>query len=441
MHNNIPMQHIRIKNFGPISELDIDVKDLMIFVGPQASGKSTVAKTIFFFKSLRDDIVSLISDYLKSNVAQRPLNIISFKKLVSRKFLDYFGPSYPFHGMELTYRYAPGKSIKIILESKHSYITPIFSEDLCADFNTLIQRVVHFKSSNNPKSLLTSKEVELADVERRHFINEITTAVQDIFDDDLDLLYIPAGRSLLSTLSEQLQFIETRQMDCLMKSFIQRIVRLRPFFSKSMDDIIKAQMVLSENGKNGIDFSKVRMAEKIIQRILKGKYIFDGDGEKLYVDKNRYVKLNFASSGQQESLWILLLFFVAILEQHSMYVVIEEPEAHLYPEAQKEIVSLMSLLANGKSQLLVTTHSPYILASFNNLIMAEKTGRKHPEIHTRINKNLWVSHDRVFAGLIEGGKTSDIFDDDLKLMKQEVIDGVSHTINEEFDYLFGYECE
>ena len=51
------MQKIEIRNFGPIKELNLDIKDFSIFIGPQASGKSTIAKTIFFFKSLNDDLV------------------------------------------------------------------------------------------------------------------------------------------------------------------------------------------------------------------------------------------------------------------------------------------------------------------------------------------------------------------------------------------------
>ena len=51
------MQKIEIKNFGPIKELKLEIKDFMLFIGPQASGKSTIAKTIFFFKSLSDDLV------------------------------------------------------------------------------------------------------------------------------------------------------------------------------------------------------------------------------------------------------------------------------------------------------------------------------------------------------------------------------------------------
>ena len=37
-----------VKNFGPIKEVDIDLKKINVFIGPQGSGKSTIAKIISF---------------------------------------------------------------------------------------------------------------------------------------------------------------------------------------------------------------------------------------------------------------------------------------------------------------------------------------------------------------------------------------------------------
>jgi predicted ATPase len=45
-------QRFEIRNFGPISNVDLDVSDYMVFIGPNAIGKSTIAKLIYFFHSL-----------------------------------------------------------------------------------------------------------------------------------------------------------------------------------------------------------------------------------------------------------------------------------------------------------------------------------------------------------------------------------------------------
>ena len=42
------MAHIIIKNIGPIKEVELDLNKINVFMGPQSSGKSTIAKIISF---------------------------------------------------------------------------------------------------------------------------------------------------------------------------------------------------------------------------------------------------------------------------------------------------------------------------------------------------------------------------------------------------------
>jgi predicted ATPase len=45
------MKKLNIRNFGPIAKADIDLKRINVFIGPQGSGKSTIAKIISAFKN------------------------------------------------------------------------------------------------------------------------------------------------------------------------------------------------------------------------------------------------------------------------------------------------------------------------------------------------------------------------------------------------------
>ena len=56
-------QKIIIKNFGPIEDVEMEIDDFTIFIGPQTSGKSTIAKSVFFFLSLRDELLTLLADW------------------------------------------------------------------------------------------------------------------------------------------------------------------------------------------------------------------------------------------------------------------------------------------------------------------------------------------------------------------------------------------
>jgi len=432
------MQKIEIKNFGPINDLELDIKDFMLFIGPQASGKSTIAKTIFFFKSLNDDLVKFFMDAVERNDFSKPTG--SFGKIVRQKFMDYFGGSKHLSNIFLRYYFSQEIWIEITLEKEHRYITPTFSNKFSSEINKLTKTAEEFsKTLWVNTSLLTSKDLLQIETNKRLFYSNITVKCNELFDEDRELLFIPAGRSLLATLSDQLQFIEPKTLDYLMKTFVNKINLLRPMFNQSLNDLITARKVLT---KSDIDYSRIRLAEGFINRILKGKYRFDKEGEKIYIgNTNKFVRLNFASSGQQESLWILLLLFIIILEQQKVFVVIEEPEAHLFPEAQKEISALIALLSNMKqSQVIITTHSPYILASVNNLILAHKIGKKFPEkVTSKINKHLWINRDKIFAAMVQSGVVSEIIDPEFDIIQQEHIDSVSQIINEEFDYLYQYE--
>ncbi len=197
--------------------------------------------------------------------------------------------------------------------------------------------------------------------EKRQFISRIKDRCNQLFQENRDLVFIPAGRSLLATLSDQLYFVDPKTLDFLMRNFLSRISIIRPLFNRPILDLLEERRLL---GQQDIDLDKANLAIALINKILKGEYHYDRSGEKIFYGNNKYVRLKFASSGQQESLWILLLLFVIVLEKQNTFLVIEEPEAHLFPEDQKEISKLIALVSNiENTQVVITTHSPYILAS------------------------------------------------------------------------------
>ena len=118
---------------------------------------------------------------------------------------------------------------------------------------------------------------------------------------------------------------------------------------------------------------------------------------------------------------------------------IEEPEAHLFPEAQRDITYLITLLANQpKSQVIITTHSPYILAALNNLVEAHLVGQKETKaeaVSKVINPLLWVNPENLYVGYLDKGGIEDIIDPETRLIKHEILDGVSDDIMSKFDDL------
>ena len=95
-------QKIIIKNFGPIEDVEMEIDDFTIFIGPQTSGKSTIAKSVFFFLSLRDDMIVMLSNNIERGIfksSETTENNIfedfleSFKLSIPIRFASYWDSS------------------------------------------------------------------------------------------------------------------------------------------------------------------------------------------------------------------------------------------------------------------------------------------------------------------------------------------------------------
>ena len=71
-----------------------------------------------------------------------------------------------------------------------------------------------------------------------------------------------------------------------------------------------------------------------------------------------------APSGIREVLSVAL----ALASSKHWFIVIEEPEAHLHPRAQKILARLIARAVNHGKYVVITTHSDFILHALNNLI-------------------------------------------------------------------------
>ncbi|MCI9420890.1 MAG: AAA family ATPase [Eubacterium sp.] len=140
--------------------------------------------------------------------------------------------------------------------------------------------------------------------------------------------------------------------------------------------------------------------------ILKGEYRNIEGEERLLVSDSQYVKLNFASSGQQEVVWILNVLFNQIVKNRKTYFIIEEPESHLFPETQKKVMQFIAAVKNSGNEILVTTHSPYILGELNNLLYANNISGKVPKdkLSQIVNEYQWILYSDFMAHFLSRGK-------------------------------------
>ena len=445
------MQKIIIKNFGPVKNAEIEITPLLVLIGEQATGKSTIAKLIYFFKSLYIDMVKHYMEYTGSKI-DFSKDLISVTR---EKFFDYFGSTSFSHNFTIKYYYKKNRIIRLSLTNDRNLdvqlSTSFFSGFDRKGLNDIfLLRQMNMKSANQTLDDLLSRRLELS------FIRRLTASIQDLFDYNYtNLLYIVAGRNATIGYSSYYDSLLTLNLqkqkenlgsnakeqtidETLMLDFLQRVSVMRQFMNKfgDFEGIIKTAYADKKEVLN--------TAYSFVQKVIKGTYL-SGKDEKIKLDNGKFVYLKNASSGQQESMRILQDAFIEIYSDNNIFRIIEEPEAHIFPEAQMYMLELLAMLLNNKeeNQMIITTHSPYVLSVINNLMYAHKVGKDNPEKAGEIvNKQSWLAPERVNAYMLTSEKGSErIIDDELGMIKAERIDEVSRTLNEDYDKLLDIEYE
>ena len=162
------------------------------------------------------------------------------------------------------------------------------------------------------------------------------------------------------------------------------------------------------------------------------------DGSDIIKNNEKELNLQESASGYQSVLPLYLVMkYYSQLSGNKTFVV-EEPELNLYPKTQYNLVNFLVECANQKDKnLVITTHSPYILTSLNNLLMAGSMGnKKHDnEVKKIVNKNYWINPKLFAAYHVENGKVINIFDEETGLISETELDTASDFINDDFDNL------
>ena len=418
------MHRLIINQLGPIQHCKLDIRGTTILTGYQASGKSTIAKAVYFFRSLKEDLLQLILRRVTENAAssllQRDLKT-DFEMMVRNKFLNTFGSSYGMDtNMTLEYNYTENTRIGISL--KEAFQSPNY---VWVEYSATLRQFLG--------------GIHSVDIKR----DELQKNLIALFDDPYEAVYIPAGRSILTLLSGQLNYIystmddmQKRLLDACTRDYIERVMKLRPQFSGGLDGLVEGVPVSPAHRK------LLGEAQRLIRQVLKGNYsVVDGE-ERILIDQSRYVKINYASSGQQESVWITNLLYYALALNKKTYFIIEEPESNLFPESQKLMIELIALVINAGNNVLLTTHSPYVLGAINNLLYADIVQQSSPErVEAIVPRSKWLCTEDCDARFVSNSRADSCMGPELQQIDNSLIDDISHVINEEYDKLFEIETD
>lgn len=425
------MQKIIIRNLLVVKDFEMEINKFNLIIGEQSSGKSTISKAIFFFKEINTHIKFYIFAY-KNNIQSTMKEIYNY--IIKDVFITIFGKLENIDdNLYLKYIYKSNNYIEITKKNNNLDIN--YSENIITFFNKLeIDIKTLFEEYLNINSSIRFEDI---------FERGIGKEIDNFFENESMAYYIPASRSSIALLNNQRTRLDYNTIDFIFYPFITLVEKIEFLFKDGVQNFIKN---INDDNKKLI----INKMNKKIEKYMGGEYFCDDKFGYIKLEhSNKKIPVDKISSGQQEILWLLnVLLGITWLNKKNQFVIIEEPEAHLYPKMQKEIVDfIVNFMNMTNSSILITTHSPYILTSTNNLLYSGKLKENSKDNKEKIEKinNVVGEYGAINPNEINAFKLylndfryTNLINEENEINCEE-IDDVSNTINETYTKLFDME--
>ena len=346
------MSKIRIKNFGPIRDgfVDndgwMDVKKVTVLIGNQGSGKSTVAKLISIFSWLEKDLFRTGGFSLKFHQQEGTFkHRLEYHRI--EKYLNnnteilYNGDAY-----NLTYK--AGQNLDIQEISDNNYTLP---------------KITYFPAERN-------------------FVSSVKTINEG--------KYLRLWSQSLQEFKEIFQEAKVNFKD--RESHHLPISNVDIEYNR-LNDILYVKgndykIPLSDTASGFQSYIPLFVVANYVSGLLKS-------GQEMREDHREYFKKQSAAilnndNYTEEQKRILLSNIAAQFNIKRIFNIIEEPEQNLFPTSQQGMLNkLLEFNNNVKgNNLIITTHSPYIIGYLTLAIKADELYRKtkKQEIIKQINE-------------------------------------------------------
>lgn len=359
------METLIVKNFGAIRNVEIQLKDLTVFIGE--TGKSTLAKLVSIFRS---------TDFWEGDVRQ----VEFFKRrLAYYQIANFLEPS------------------------------------TCIEYQS--EMGFYFIYNEGEVSQKFSDQI-LKQLQKYSIIEDkISSIIKELVRGEFkETIYIPAERGVVSFLSEKYAALDRKELIGL---FPETLLDFTGTFNEVSSIIRKLYIGLfdvtyqKENGKD---------------------YILLGNDKRFLLSES--------ASGLQAIIPALIIFDYFSQDKTKKGYTFEEPELNLFPVAQKSLVELLAekVLSHGH-KIIITTHSPYIPTSINNLLFASKIQTEYPESKEKLvevsglSRFISSSDVAIYYLSNEEDCSVNLIDKDTGMIPNNDLDSASDEIMDVFDSL------
>jgi hypothetical protein len=392
-------EELYIKKFFTVEEFKWEIKEFNILTGGMGSGKSICVKLLWFL----EHIFHLLLFY--PSIAKDDLSRPYFFDRIAKEFNVIFNAGdFDFRKTKIEYRYSCNGGVFDLQaewskEKKNLAWTSKYLDEHLEKW----QEFFGTKDTSLDKGIIVSNRI----------YKSISKEFKDTFP--IGTMFIPAARAI-AAITDNTDFL-----DPFIVSFIKTCKMIERF-----EDVFP-----------GNDINKILHIKHIRYDKKQGLIITLPDDHEILP---RYL-----SSGQQELLYLILYFkymkfYHPYTFANSTSVFIEEPEAHLFPEDQKntiefivELFRLFSENSNRLTRFFITTHSPYVLNIVSTMMNRGRLKRKLDELQKpALDSPYYFDKGEVSAYSIDDDKiVRPMVSEDETYINAEKINDISHAIFDE----------
>jgi len=410
------MTKITIKNIGALKDVSIDLNKVNVIIGPQSSGKSTIAKIVSYCqwaekRFILDGKFEYEFSELFMNFHRIDKSYFNQDSLIEYKG-DYVNISYK--GIDKKFNIKKAEGSHEFLNYKNIYIPAE------RNFVAVIPNLGRYKETNDnimnflydwfeAKKKYTSKN--------KFSLLNLNASYHNENGDDIDKIVLENKKELLlNNASSGLQSVTPL---LVLVDYLSKTIYNETTLSAKENELLKMTIKplteLRERIKvllDGTDVERLKEVGKISNEV------------------DLIEKMNLETIHKQ-------------IYYHYTQFIIEEPEQNLFPITQRDLMYYLINVVLDKEhnhKLLITTHSPFILYALNNCMMGYNVKDKMPkDVQSDLKSNTsWIDPKLVSVWEIDSGTLKSIKNPKTGTVDKHYFNNAMNEIMDEYYEMLDY---
>lgn len=405
------MSKILIKNIGPLTHIELELNKVNVFMGPQSSGKSTIAKIISYCQWVEKR--TILDGEFKYKVSEQ---LLEFHRLGENYFSKDSFFEYETEFVKISYR---GRRLEESITLKSAALNYRKSKNIYIpserNFVSTIPNLGRYKETNdNVMSFIYDWYSAKRKYTKQDLLPILNLGINFYTSEDSDVDVL-----ILKENGKEIQLREG-------SSGLQSLIPLAVIIDYLTNSIYEMKIPKS-----------VEETEALFRNLVK-------NGDPKFLDALKTL-LNVKELNPELGIFDNVKF---PNQYHKTNFIIEEPEQNLFPETQRDLMYYMfnKLKSERDHSLLITTHSPYILYAINNCLMGSLVANKieAEELSEFLSKDAWISPSLVSIYEIDKttGTLKSIKDEKTGTVSKHYFNSITNDIMNEYYALlnhFDYE--